>query len=235
MIKAVLFDWDTTLAMIGGNVSTSQKLARLLQDQGFRYSPADISEALQIRQETILAGKLRGKLEPQTRQDILHYYMQFLSILKCPQSDRAFAYRLYGAFGRLPVLLYEGTLHVLQKLTEMGFTLGLISNTSKSARAIIEANLKDYIPPGHILISEEVGVHKPARTIFRLAAARVKTPAEDCLFVGDNLHVDAIGAVQQGGYAVGLWIDRKGTGADLALPKAVHRISALAELLPFVP
>ena len=234
MIKAVLFDWDTTLAMIGGNVSTSQKLARLLQDQDFSYSPADIGDALQIRQERIQAGKLRGKLEPQTRQDILHYYMQFLSILKCTRSDRAFAYRLYGEFGRLPVLLYEGTLSVLQKLAEMGVTLGIISNTSKSARETIEVNFRGYIPPGHIIISEEIGVHKPARTIFRLAAARVNIPAEDCLFVGDNLHVDAIGAVQQGGYALGLWIDRKGKGADLALPKGVYRISLLAEILHFV-
>jgi putative hydrolase of the HAD superfamily len=127
------------------------------------------------------------------------------------------------------------TLSVLQELKQKGMTLGIVSNIAKSARKTIEEKVGDFIPPNYIFISEELGVHKPAKTIFRLAASRVKTLPRNCLYVGDNLNADAIGAVQRGGYGYGLWLDRKGTGGDKLLPRRVARISSLSEIIPFIP
>jgi FMN phosphatase YigB (HAD superfamily) len=235
MIKAVLFDWDNTLAMILGKVSISEKIVKLLADQGFSYSTDDVSDAFHIRQKCVQVGILPGKSDPQTCQDILQFYMQLILILECPKANRAFAYRLYSEFGRLPVVFFDDTLIALQKLTEMGLTLGIISNIGKLARKTIEVNVKDFISPSHIIISEEVGVHKPTKTIFQLAASRLKTPPDNCLYVGDNLNTDAIGAVQQGGFGKGLWLDRKGKGIDIVLPERVRRISSLLEVINNVP
>ena len=63
---------------------------------------------------------------------------------------------------------------------------------SNLARPVIEDLVGDLVPSHHIIISEEIGVHKPAKTIYRRAASRVRTPPENCLLVGDNLTVDAL-------------------------------------------
>ena len=49
-----------------------------------------------------------------------------------------------------------------------------------------------------ILISEEVGIMKPDRRIFDLAAERAACPAHRILYVGDSLHSDVEGALAAG-------------------------------------
>jgi putative hydrolase of the HAD superfamily len=92
----------------------------------------------------------------------------------------------------------------------------------------------NLIPPDRITISQEVGLHKPTPFIFTMAVQAVDLEPEECLFVGDSLNADAIGAVQQGGFRLGLWLDREGTGADVALPPGVVRITSLAEVFDFI-
>jgi FMN phosphatase YigB (HAD superfamily) len=57
---------------------------------------------------------------------------------------------------------------------------------------------------------------------------------EETLFVGDSLDADAIGAVEQGNFRMGLWLDREDVGADVKLPPRVARITSLNDVLNFV-
>jgi hypothetical protein len=52
--------------------------------------------------------------------------------------------------------------------------------------------------------------------------------------VGDTLEADAIGAVQQGKFKLGLWLDRLGKGSRLALPEGVIRFRSLYEVLNYI-
>jgi putative hydrolase of the HAD superfamily len=131
--------------------------------------------------------------------------------------------------------LYEDVMPTLQKLHEADLTLGILSNHSKTVRPVMQHLVGRCIPAAHITISEEMGVHKPSKTIFRRAAARMHTPAAHCLYVGDNLNVDAIGAVEQGLYGRGVWLDRANQGTMQDIPSNVYRISQLSQLLDFVP
>jgi HAD superfamily hydrolase (TIGR01549 family) len=233
-ITAVLFDWDYTLGRILGDVPNSERIARLLERQGLRYSTDEVQVAIERRQEHIDRGEMDGSLVPQTVEDVARFYQQILSLLGHHETSREFATHLYRDFGRLPTVMYEDSLDVLRSLAQDGFILGIISNNSASARENMERIVGGLIPPEHIVISEEAGVHKPDKAIFLRGASQVGADPRNCLYVGDNLEVDAIAAVREGGYAYGLWIDRNEKGADLELPARVVHIASLYEVAAFV-
>ena len=84
----------------------------------------------------------------------------------------------------------------------------------------------------HDIASGEVGAAKPDARIFAQAASVFGVPVGDCVYVGDRLHTDAIGATDAG--MRGIWIDRPGisTPSDLAeaSSRGVSVIRSLAEL-----
>ena len=140
-------------------------------------------------------------------------------------------YKIYSEYARLPTYLFDDVLPTLQALQDCGFRLGILSNHTTAVRAAIEQLVNQYIPSASITISEETGIHKPNPDIYRLAAKKLNTPPEKCIYVGDNLHVDAIGAVQFGGFSSGIWVDRHGGATDQTFPIGVARISNLAEIV----
>jgi len=233
-ITAVLFDWDLTLARALGDVSESERLAALFSSQGLNYTPSEIQFAMNAYLNKINPEILVQKGGLQTRRDIVNSYFQILSHLGYTERDWTVGNRLYDAHGDLPTFLYDDVLPLLEALQQKGLTLGIISNHAHSARKMIEQNVGEFIQPKHIIISQEVGTHKPAKTIFRYALARLNKPAGRCMFVGNNLVVDAIGAVEKGGFGCGLWLDREEVGADLSLPQGVFRITSLNQALDFV-
>ncbi|HEV7622970.1 MAG TPA: HAD family hydrolase, partial [Amnibacterium sp.] len=58
----------------------------------------------------------------------------------------------------------------------------------------------------HVVTSGELGVAKPDPRIFRIAAERFDASPEQCVYVGDRLRTDAIGATVAG--MTGVWLDR---------------------------
>lgn len=233
-ITAVLFDWDLTLARALGDVSESERLAALFSSQGLNYTPSQIQMAVNAYLNRIDLELLVQKGGLQTRRDIVNSYFQILAHLGYTERGWALGNRLYDAHGHLPTFLYDDALPLLRALQQKGLTLGIISNHAHSARKMIEQNLHEFVSPNHITISQEVGVHKPAKTIFHYALARLGETPANCMFVGNNLVVDAIGAVEQGGFGYGLWLDREEVGVDLTFPLGVSRISSLDQVLNFV-
>lgn len=233
-IKAVLFDWDMTLGAALGDVSTVERTSALLRHVGLSYNHDLIEAARQERQARIEAGRLPGPLAPQTKQGLIVYYQQLLELLGHPEALPEVAEKIYNAYAHLPFVFYPDTLPALQALAAQGLRLAIITNHSPIIRPVIEASLGEFIQPQHILISGELDLYKPDPAIFVEAAARLETPAEWCLYVGDNLEVDAVGAVEAGGYACGLWCDRSNQPAPEKLPTGVQRITELSQVLDWV-
>ncbi|HUM69423.1 MAG TPA: HAD family hydrolase [Chloroflexota bacterium] len=234
-ITAVLFDWDFTLAYnLQPEMSHIERTAVLFQHVGIHYPVRDFRIARDSLLADIALGRADGAIKPQTRQEIMEFYRQILIRLGYPDTSRDLAYRIYIAYGQLPTTLYDDVPLTLQKLHQAGLVLGILSNHSTTVRPVMENLVGAYIPATHITISEEVGVHKPSKTIFRRAVARLHTPAAQCMYVGDNLNVDAIGAVEQGAYGRGVWLDRANEGTVQDVPPNVNRISRLSQLLDFV-
>jgi HAD superfamily hydrolase (TIGR01549 family) len=234
-VKAVLFDWDFTLAYtLQKDLSHIERTAALFQGEGINYPVEAFQAARHKLLSDVALGRANGAIKPQTKREIIRFYQQLLTRLGHPDTSQELAYRIYMAYGRLPTTLYEDVLPTLQALQKADVKLGILSNHSRSVRQTIERLVGQYIPSRHITVSEEVGVHKPSRTIFRRAAICLHTRPHHCIYVGDNLHVDAIGAVVQGGYGRGIWLDRAGQGTTQDTPANVARILTLQQVLDFV-
>ncbi len=230
-LKAIFFDWDRTLAYHGNPDNTlGDRLAMMFRSVHLPYSQTEIEAALQRFERDVAAGKVEPLNNPQTRREISGLYRYLLNVLD-HEWDWQLLMRLYGSYALLPTTLYENCRKTIQAVAEQGFLTGIISNHSRSARPVIEDMVGDLIPSRHIILSEEEGVHKPAKTIFLRAAGRLGVSPQQCLLVGDNLQVDAIGAVKNGNYARGVWLDRHETCTEQSLPPRVYCISSLKELL----
>jgi epoxide hydrolase-like predicted phosphatase len=103
----------------------------------------------------------------------------------------------------------EPMLEAVRRARAEGVRTGLISNSWGSGRYD-----RDALPElfDAVVISGEVGLHKPEPEIFRLAAERVGVPADRCVFV-DDLKENCAGAEALGMTAV---LHR---GADSTLPE----------------
>jgi putative hydrolase of the HAD superfamily len=74
--------------------------------------------------------------------------------------------------------------------------LGLITNgEGKLQRSKIQKlGLDPYF--SEIIISRKVDCAKPDKAIFELAAKKAGVPMEECIYVGDRLHTDALASRQ---------------------------------------
>lgn len=233
-IAGVLFDWDLTLARPTGDISRSERLAILFQRGGFPCTHESVTEAIQAYQDRIAQEDPGNPHYPQTQQEIIAYYRELLMHMGYTNVSWERITALYHEYAYLPTSLYNDVLSTLHTLQKSGMALGIVSNHTPAARSMMQSYVGHFIQPGHIIISDEIGMHKPMPTVFTQAAAMLNLEPEQCIFVGDNLQVDAIGAVEEGGYYLGLWLDRTHDTWDQPLPKGVIRITSLAQVLNFI-
>ena len=231
-IKAIFFDWDHTLAYTKTpQNSMGERLAVMFQIAGLPYTQEEIEAALQQNVPDGGQDEFKRLGEAQTRREIGGLYARLLSRLGHQDTSWELVLTIYRAYAQLPWFLFEDSRAVLKVVRDKGCILGIISNTSMSARPSITQMVGDLVPAGHIVISEEIGVHKPAKTIYLRAAARVRTPPANCMLVGDNLSVDAVGAVQHGGFGHAVWLDRNHKSNGRLLPPNISTITSLPQLI----
>ena len=103
----------------------------------------------------------------------------------------------------------EEMVSAVRRAREAGVRTGLVSNSMGSGRYD-----RDSFPElfDTVVISGEVGIHKPQPEIYSLAADRLEMPPADCVFV-DDLRVNCEGAEAVGMTAV---LHR---GAERTLPE----------------
>lgn len=91
---------------------------------------------------------------------------------------------------------------------EMG--LGIITNgtNKRQSKKIEHLGLEKWIPAEHMLISQEVGIAKPSKDIFRQMEFKLSLSASDIIYIGDNYQNDIVGAKSAGWQAV--WANYRG-------------------------
>ena len=90
-------------------------------------------------------------------------------------------------------LPFDGTREALADLKRRGYRLGVITNWDPSARKLLAARgLVGFFE--QVIVSCVVGCEKPDRRIFDLAVEAACVRPAECLYVGDNYYVDAVGA-----------------------------------------
>lgn len=125
--------------------------------------------------------------------------------------------------------LYPHVREALNLLRAKEYPLAVVTD-AQSAFARAELNkvgLLEYFDP--IVVSGDLGYRKPDRRLFQAALDRLGVPAEQTLFVGNDMHRDVYGARQVGMRTV-LFDSDQGTKVHLdCVPD--HTITHFRELL----
>ena len=191
MIKAVLFDFDETLQ------------DRTLAFEGYmdamlkKYFP-DIDEktAEQYKDDMVKTGN-GGYV---VRVD---WYQALLEKWGC--ADRLSAQELAEhydtTFGDHNVI-FEHTVPLLKELKKRGKLVGVITNGPSYLQnhKMDESGLREYCDI--VVVSGDLGVHKPDKRIFELTAERLGLKCEECVYVGDHPINDIQGALSSGMSAI---------------------------------
>lgn len=121
-------------------------------------------------------------------------------------------------------------------LQAAGVPVGIVTNAESTYQRLKLERVGLAAPP--VLVGmDTLRVGKPDARVFLAGAEQLGTSPERTVYVGDELHVDALGAVRSG--LRGVWLDRPGTRGRViadaeiadALAAGVTRIEGLDELL----
>jgi putative hydrolase of the HAD superfamily len=145
--------------------------------------------------------------------------------------------RLYEERRRL--IPRHGVRHTVQTLHALGYRQGIVSNiTSASFTA---GRLRRYhIAPfmETVTLSTLTGIRKPDPAIFHAALREIGLDAEECLYVGDQISRDLLGARNAGMGAVILFRPGPGETSDISPDAADLRpdlyIDSFDEIIPYV-
>lgn len=124
---------------------------------------------------------------------------------------------------------------VLATIKDMGFRLGVISNTQSLNQVrynLEQYGILDYFDP--IVLSSEYGRRKPDPAIFYHAAQLVGVPTGACAYIGDKINRDIVGA-KRSGFRLAVQIKHKyddGIEDRGATPDAI--IENMRDLIPIL-
>jgi len=183
VIKALIFDFDGTL-------SNRQKNAYGIFDHYLRPFFRDLDE---VGYEAVLQDMMyydcNGTIPVHIRLiPFLDRYGEYL-----PEDfEEKFVPYYYENMYRFAVFKKE-TADVLKKL-RASYKLGLLSNGDSRSQhnKIIQVEAEQYFD--EVIVSGDLGIHKPDRRIFDIMAKRLGVKNEECIMVGDVFSTDITGA-----------------------------------------
>lgn len=125
--------------------------------------------------------------------------------------------------------LFPEVKEMLTALRAAGAGVYLVSNAQSCfTRAEIDALGLTSLFDG-IILSSEVGVKKPSADIFRIAFERFNLSPTECIYVGNDMRDDVLGASRAGIPSVYIHTEQSGK-YDGPLPEPTHKVRDHAEL-----
>jgi putative hydrolase of the HAD superfamily len=250
MLKAVAFDLWETLITDTPELSRQQERLRLvrMEETLTTRGHADLAQRLETAYRAIWPRC--QELYWSADQDIpcrrqIEHLVEELGLdpatfdeAALAELERAYA---YAAVEVLPAEV-DGAVATLRSLKELGFGIGLISNTGRTPgyalRDILEA--LGLAPAIDVMVfSNEHGACKPQYSIFETLRAGLGVASGEIVFVGDNLYVDVHGAQRFGMRAIHFEPPVRGTAIAPPVDHGLEiqpdaRVTRLEEIVPIV-
>ena len=199
-IRAVTLDVGGTL--IEPWPSVGHVYAEVAHSFGYsRIEPAQLSEAF------VRAWQSRERFDYSRSawRDVVR--KTFSAATGCSISDPCFD-EIYARFGRAGAWrVYDDVRPFLELAASRGVCLGLVSNWDERLRGLL-AELNLLASFNAVIISHDVGFHKPAREIFHQATKQLGVAPEELMHVGDSDSEDFRGAQLAG--LQSRWLRRDG-------------------------
>lgn len=206
MIRAVFFDWYSTLANI--DKSRAEQYIKMFREIGIEIPPEKAMRGLlradqyltQEEQRLSFAGRSREE-----RADIYIAYPKMILAEAGVSGQEGVAIKVRDIMREIrreprPVstpVLFDDVFPTVKALKERGILLGVISNASRElSLSCQQAGLMPYLDV--VLTSQEAGARKPEPLIFLYALRKANVLAEEAIFIGDQYDADVIGARSAG-------------------------------------
>lgn len=223
MIKAVLFDIDNVLYNSGHQVEMARRAA----------IEAMVREGLGMSMEDAFK-----KLEQIVQKYGSNYNRHYdLLIGNQPEKNKLIAVGIvaYHNTKRTYLKPYDDTTPTIMKLKESGYKVGVISDglAIKQWEKLVRLGLQDEFDC--VVVSEEAGFDKPEQKIFLMACDKLGVKPEECMYVGDRLDTDVLGANRVGMMSIrllrGKYKEIKPTGLQDQPAYEIKRMDEILEIL----
>ena len=236
-IRAIAFDVNGTLIEIWTDDHTKEifrAAAHFLTYQGIHLRRDQVRD----RYFEIMKEQQRTSAETHPEFDAVgiwrqiieenrSYYTNSLAAEKLEQLP-LFLAEMYRGISRRKLKLYPFVSEMLDALRGE-IPMGLVTD-SQSAYArgeLHQVGILDYFDP--IIVSGDYGYRKPDPRLFQLAIDALGAPAENILYVGNDMHRDIYGARQAGMQTLMFDSDQGTKEYDDSMPD--HRIADYRDLL----
>lgn len=115
-------------------------------------------------------------------------------------------------------VIFENSVPLLETLKERGYKLGVITNGPAYLQnhKMDTSGLRPYCDI--VIVSGDLGVHKPDPEIFKITAQRLGLDPSECVYVGDHPVNDIKGALDAGMKAIRMnwgWFENQDLRSDV--------------------
>lgn len=206
-VKAVLFDMDDTLfdhrhSSRSGLMAIQQRYSCFEQIHIDELERAHIALLEEVHVQ-VLSGTISLEQARAVRMERL--FAQFGG--QSSRSRNEEAAQMYREAYQAARQIVPGTIALLKALRPH-VKIGIVSNNllAEQQEKLRYLELEAHIDA--LIVSEEVGITKPAARIFQVALERLRCSAEEAIMIGDAWQNDVIGAHRAGIKAI--WLNRYG-------------------------
>lgn len=129
------------------------------------------------------------------------------------------------------IKVYQNSKTVLEKLKKDGYIVGVLTNgpSNLQHKKLELSGLLDFCD--FLVVSGDVGIHKPDPQIFKYVAEKYNLNIEDCVYVGDHPENDINASLKAGMKAVRMNV---GWFKNCSLRDDVPNIDDIAQVLEVV-
>lgn len=195
MIKAVIFDIDNTMYDFDTANEIGMAALGAYMKESFAIEPEKTAE---------LAKKCMDIITERTGDSAAQHnrLLRFQCILEqLGSTDYQKAMEMYHVYWDAVIEVMEpepGLIPLLLRLKERGIKLGIGSDMTAYVqyRKLEKLGVLAYLD--FIVVSEEAGAEKPAPRFFELCLKKAGCAPAECVFIGDSLKKDVIGAAECG-------------------------------------
>ncbi len=222
MIRGVVFDLDHTLFDRYATITRvmpefyrhyRDKIAAELSEEEFirRLIPIEKKGIYHSWNKVFEMSAAEGIILPMTKEET-HEAIQYI-INVCWLID---------------AVPYPFTNPTLKKIKEQGYKLGIITNGPNAVQTakIKKLGLEPFFD--EIVITGNVGVHKPSREPFDIMSERLGIPAKELLYVGDHPLNDVEGS-RNAGY-IPVWVKTTGVWPCGDIERSPYEVDTVEEI-----
>ena len=217
VIKAVVFDLDHTLF---DRYETLRLVVPMFREK-FSINPEIPDEY--FAKELIWADK---NFVHRGWKEIFAHLIKCNIFTDAPTFEEYEAYMI-SCFKRVAVK-YPFAIPTLEKIREMGYKTGLITNSDTHVQEQKLEMLGLYPYLDEIVISGAVGYRKPQKEIFQLMADKLGIETNEMMFVGDHPAFDVDGSRNAG--CIPVWVKTTGTWIYPEIEKPELQVETVEEI-----